>query len=201
MNELQIKTHSFEMAKQELKAFSQQTKTPFELDKVDSSKGAGELVTRFLIGEGLGLSHKVTGAELNNLTMQLQSYMTDMNNLNIKFIKEFGQVYTALEALDEDYIQAILLSIRATEKTSERIEATQTSLKEVVDTQKKTLEVLKQFKAKLEGYEHLKDVDKMHKELHAISLANFKIRLACIMGGSSLGIAVLTVFLSAAGII
>ena len=67
-------------------------------------------------------------------------------------------MYSALESLDKDYIQGILISIKATEKTSERIEATQTEIKQIVDDQKKTLEILKKFKQKLDNYAHLGDI-------------------------------------------
>ncbi|MGB7366462.1 MAG: hypothetical protein WA898_05955, partial [Carnobacterium jeotgali] len=70
-------------------------------------------------------------------------------------------VYSALEALDKDYIHAILISIKATEKTSKGIQFTQNQIKKIVDDQKKTLEVLKKFKQKLDSYAHLGDIDKI----------------------------------------
>ena len=56
--------------------------------------------------------------------------------MKIKLIKEFGQVYSALEALDKDYIQAILISIKATEETSEGIQKTQEQIKKIVENQR-----------------------------------------------------------------
>lgn len=150
MNELVIKTHDFELAKKRLKEFSQKKAEELEIDTVRTDGG-------FL---GLG-DHKVTGYELNTRLSTIQDHLIDLNTTNNETIKEFGQVYSALEALDKDYIQAILISIKATEKTSERIQATQEQIKKIVDDQKKTLEVLKKFKGKLDGYSHLGDIDKI----------------------------------------
>lgn len=150
MNELVIKTHDFELAKKGLKEFSQKKADELNIDTVRTD------------GWFFGLGdHKVTGAELNERLSTIQQHLIDLNTTNNKTIKEFGQVYSALEALDRDYIQAILTSIKATEKTSERIQATQDQIKKIVNDQKKTLEVLKKFKQKLDGYAHLEDIDKI----------------------------------------
>lgn len=150
MNELVIKTHDFELAKKGLKEFSQKKSDELNIDTVRTD------------GWFFGLGdHKVTGAELNERLSTIQQNLIDLNTTNNKTIKEFGQVYSALEALDRDYIQAILTSIKATEKTSERIQATQDQIKKIVNDQKKTLEVLKKFKQKLDGYAHLEDIDKI----------------------------------------
>lgn len=165
MSELVIKNHDFELAKKELKEFSQKKAEELELDTVRTDGG--------ILGLG---NHKVTGYELNNRLSTIQQHLIDLNNTNNKTIKEFGQIYSALEALDKDYIQAILISIKATEKTSERIQATQEQIKKIVDDQKKTLEVLKKFKQKLDSYAHLGDIDKIwndcqkwHKEITTLS--------------------------------
>lgn len=150
MGELVIQTHSFELAKRGLKEFSQKAAEEIKIDSVDICGG-------FL---GLG-DHKVTGYEFNKRLGVIQQHLIDLNTTNNRTIKEFGQVYSALEALDKDYIQAILVSIKATEKTSERIKATQDQIKVIVEDQKKTLEVLKKFKKKLDGYAHLGDIDRL----------------------------------------
>lgn len=150
MNELVIKTHDFEVAKKGLKEFSKKKAKELEINTVRTDGG-------FL---GLG-DHKVTGYELNSRLGTIQQHLIDLNNTNNRTIKEFGQVYSALEALDKDYIQAIMISIKATEETSKRIEATQEQIKRIVNDQKKTLEVLKKFKQKLDNYAHLGDIDKM----------------------------------------
>jgi hypothetical protein len=132
MSELVIKTHDFERSKNQLKEFLEQTPQDLELRKVDISGG-------FL---GLG-DHKVRGYELNSLTAQIQEYLIDFNTLHTKFIKEFGQVYNALEALDKDYIQAILIAIKAAEKANNDIKAAQSDITKTIEIQKKTISALK----------------------------------------------------------
>ncbi|MEK3984250.1 hypothetical protein MHB77_12710 [Paenibacillus sp. FSL K6-3166] len=157
MSELVIKTHDFELAKRGLKQFSQKKAEELKIDTVRTDGG-------FL---GFG-DHKVTGFELNSRLSTIQQHLIHLNTTNNRSIKEFGQVYSALEALDKDYIQAILISIKATEKTSERIQITQDQIKKIVDDQKRTLEVLKKFKQKLDGYDHLEDVDIIWNNLHKL---------------------------------
>lgn len=161
MGELIIQYHDFENAKDEIKKFSEQTTTDLDLKRVDDSKGVGEFFSDWFLGRGIGLNHQVTGEELNELTSQIQTHLHSVNNTQIKLIKEFGQVYSALEALDKDYIQAILVSIKATEETSEGIRKTQEQIKKIVENQRKTLEELKKFKQKLDSYTHLGDIDKI----------------------------------------
>lgn len=161
MGELVIQYHDFENAKKEIKKFSEQITTDLDLKRVDDSKGVGEFLGDCFFGRGIGLDHKVTGEELNDLTSQIQTHLHSFNNTQIKLIKEFGQVYSALEALDKDYIQAILISIKSTEETSEGIQNSQEQIKKIVENQRKTLEELKKFKQKLDGYAHLGDIDKI----------------------------------------
>ncbi|MCI7503986.1 MAG: hypothetical protein MSA76_10120 [Clostridium sp.] len=161
MSELIIQGHNFENAKEEIKAFSEQTTTDLELKMVEDSKGVGEFLGDWFLGRGIGLNHKVTGEELNELTAQIQTHLLSVNDTQIKLIKEFGQVYCALEALDKDYIDAILVSINATKETSQSIQKTQGQIKGIVENQKKTLEELKKFKQKLDGYAHLGDIDQI----------------------------------------
>lgn len=176
MGELVIQYHDFENAKKEIKKFSEQTTTDLDLKRVDDSKGVGEFLGDLFFGRGIGLDHNVTGEELNELTSQIQTHLHSINNTQIKLIREFGQVYSALEALDKDYIQAILVSIKATEETSQSIQETQEQIKKIVENQRKTLEELKKFKQKLDGYAHLGDIDKVwsdcqkwYKEINALS--------------------------------
>lgn len=149
-----IKTHNFEAAKNQLKEFSRQDPKDLELSKVDIS------------GKFFGLGdHKVTGYELNNLTTQIQNHLIDYNNIHIKLMKEFGQVYNALEALDKDYIQAILISIKAAERASSEAKNAQEDIAQTMKVQRGTINVLNQFKTKLESYKHLSDIDKLWNDL------------------------------------
>lgn len=159
-----LAVHDFENEKRKLKNFSEQTLTDLDLRRVNNSKDAGEFFEDLLLGRGIGMDHLVKGEELNDLTAQIQTYLQSINNTQIKLIKEFGQVYNVFEALDKDYIHAILISIKATEETSEGIQKTQEQIKKIVENQRKTIEELKNFKQKLDGYAHLGDIDKIWDE-------------------------------------
>ena len=176
MDKMVVKYHDFENAKQELKEFSEQKPTDLTIDGVYNYKDTGEIIFDVLKGRGWGTEHVVKGSELNNVTSQVQTHLQSINDIQTKLIKEFGQVYSALEALDKDYIQAILISIKATEKTSEGIQETQGQIGKIVENQRKTLEELKKFKQKMDGYAHLGDIDKIwadcqkwHNEMGALS--------------------------------
>ncbi|BDD38899.1 hypothetical protein [Streptococcus ruminantium] len=161
MDDLVIQHHDFENAKNAIKLFSEQTLMDLDIRRVKNNKDVVEVFGDLFLGRGFNLDHLVTGDELNDLTSQIQMYFHDINNTQIKLIKEFGQVYSALEALDRDYIQAIIVSIKATEETSEGIQKTQEQIKKIVENQRRTLEELKKFKQKIDGYVHLDEIDQL----------------------------------------
>lgn len=167
MDALAIKTHDFEDAKLAIKRFSEQTSTDLDLKRVSDKKGVGEWLGDAIFGGGIGINHKVTGKEFNELTVQVQAHLRSVNNTQIKLIKQFGEVYKALESLDKEYIQGILISIKATEETSKGIATAQEKITQIIDDQKKTLEILKKFKQKLDGYAHLGDIDKIWNDCQA----------------------------------
>lgn len=90
MNEIVVKRHSFDMAKNRLKEFSEKTEAELKIDKVETKDG-------FL---GLG-DHKVTGYELNERLETIQEHLIDANAINNKVIKVFREIYNALDALDK----------------------------------------------------------------------------------------------------
>ena len=169
MGELTIQYHDFENAKKEIKNFAEQTITDVDINRVAESKGKLEFFGDFFCGRGIGLDHKVTGGELNELTSQIQTHLISINNTQIKLIREFSQVYLALEALDKDYIQAILISIKAIEETSQGNKKTQDQIKQIVENKIKTLEELKKFKQRLDGYAHLKDIDTIWSDCQTVN--------------------------------
>ena len=171
MNELNIKNHDFEDAKNSIKKFSEQSGMDLYIKRVDSNKDIGEWFSSFFVGEGFGSEHKVSGKELNELISQLQSNFQSVNETQIKLIKEFGQVYNALEALDKDYIKAIIASINSTKIASAGIESAQKDINKIIEEQKNTLELLIKFKKNLDRYTHLKDIDKMWDSLTDINNA------------------------------
>lgn len=164
MDELTIQAHDFNNAKKQLKEFSEKIPSSVDLQTVATNGG---LFNWF--------DHNVTGDELNNLTTQIQNYLIAFNNLHIESIKEFGQVYKALDALDKDYIQAIILSIKAAEKASNiakesAIEAEKNSLAiaKTIEVQTQTINILKQFKEQIDKYEQLKNIDEIWSDCQSL---------------------------------
>jgi len=83
------------------------------------------------------------------------------------FISEIGQVYAALEALDQDYIQAILIAVKSAQKANGEAKTAQKDIEKTIAEQKKIIKVLQQFKEKLDGYKHVTDIDKMWENIEA----------------------------------
>lgn len=171
MNEIEIKKHNFELAKNRLKTFSEKTEAELAIEKVKNDGG-------FL---GLG-DHKVTGYEFNNRIETIQNHLVDINTTNNKIIREFREVYNALDALDKDYMLKIVASVAAINKTSEdvriqqgvlsqhhsklqeqqnKLDSHQVDIDNIIDNINKTVNVLKSFKEKLDRFKHLSDIDKI----------------------------------------
>lgn len=150
-----ISNHNFNEAKKQLKQFSEQDAEKLKFDKVRTHE------------EFLGFEyseHGVTGKEFNELVEKIQSYLSKFYDKQQILIKEFGEVYKALEALDKDYIQAILTSVEAVNKTNQRILKQQERIDKTIENQKVTLQVLKKFK------DQLSDPDKSQQSQEVLSL-------------------------------
>ena len=186
MDEMVIKRHSFDLAKKRLKDFSESAEAELEIDKVETDGG-------FL---GLG-DHKVTGYELNRRLETIQGNFIAVNTTNNKIIKEFREIYNALDVLDKDYITSIVANVKAIEKTSNdvrvqqgtlqqhheklasqqsKLDAHQVEIEKNVANISKVIAALKLFKEKLESYKHLSDIDKIwnncqkwHQEVSVLS--------------------------------
>lgn len=185
MNEIAIKQHSFEIAKNRLKEFSENTETKLTLDPVDTD------------GFFPFSDHRVTGQELNDKLVDIQKHFTTINETNNKIIREFREVYNALDILDKDYITSIIANVKAIEKTSNDVRVQQNILKqhnEKLENQQNKLDIhqveinksvesiskivsaLKIFKDKLEEYRHLNDIDQIWRDIenHSSMLAESK---------------------------
>lgn len=138
--DLQISNHDFNAAKEQLKKFAEQDVKELKFDKVRTHEDIFGLEWA---------EHGVTGKELNSLIEKLQNYFSNVYDRDQKLIKEFGEVYKALEALDKDYIQAILTSVSTIKKTNEKILIEQERIDQSIEKQKATLVALKQFKEKV----------------------------------------------------
>ena len=148
--EINIRKHDFDEAKEHLKEFAEQSQDELYFDKVRTH----EDFFGFEFAE-----HGVTGKEFNTLVEQTQNYISKFYDNQQKLIEEFGQVYKALEALDKDYIQAILSSIVANEHTNKKIQQEQARIDKTIEKQASTLQVLKQFKEKFNENNHKETIE------------------------------------------
>lgn len=178
MNEIAIKRHSFDQAKNRIKEFSEKTEAELKIDKVG------------IDGVFFGLGHhKVTGYELNRRLETIQGHFIAVNTTNNKVIEEFRQVYDALDKLDKDYIASIVANVQSIYKTSNDVRVQQGTLKQhnekLADQQNKldahqieieksvaniskVVTALKNFKEKLDTYQHLTDIDKIWSDCKVI---------------------------------
>ena len=152
--EINIRKHDFDEAKEHLKEFAEQSQDELYFDKVRTH----EDFFGFEFAE-----HGVTGKEFNTLVEQTQNYISKFYDNQQKLIEEFGQVYKALEALDKDYIQAIISSVAAIEITNKKILKEQARIEKTIENQKATLLALKHFKEKFDE-DNNKDFIEKHEE-------------------------------------
>ena len=175
MNEI-IEKHNFELIKKRLKEFSEKTQSELEIKRVEEDSW-------------LVFDHNVTGKELNERLETIQRLFIDVNTTNNSVIKEFREVYNALDVLDRDYITAIMNNLSAIGKTSDDVRIQQRTLKkhnEKLNFQQKEIEknvlniekiveVLKTYKEKLESYEHLMEIDEIWNDCKASRDKNIEI--------------------------
>ena len=151
------KSDGFNKKKNELKAFSKKLPNETELPCVPNSGG--------LFG---WFDYDVKGSDLNRLTESIQDKMIQQNKVLVRTIREFSTIYDTFSALDKEYIQGILISLKAAEQANaqaikgiEGVQANQDEINQIINQQKQVIQVLKNFKGKLERIEHLSDVDEI----------------------------------------
>ena len=152
--EINISPYDFNEAKELLKEFAEQSRDELYFDTVKTHDD----LFGFEFAE-----HGVNGREFNTLVEQTQNYISKFYDNQQKLIEEFGQVYKALEALDKDYIQAILSSVAAIEITNKKILKEQARIEKTIENQKATLLALKHFKEKFDE-DNNKDFIEKHEE-------------------------------------
>ena len=154
--EISISKHDFDEAKEHLKEFAEQSQDELYFDKVRTH----EDFFGFEFAE-----HGVTGKEFNTLVEQTQNYISKFYDNQQTLIEEFGQVYKALEALDKDYIQAILSSVAAIDHTNKKILKEQERIDKTIEKQTSTLLALKQFKEKFNENNHKEAIEEHENRL------------------------------------
>lgn len=157
--EINISNHDFDEAKEHLKEFAEQSQDELYFDTVRTH----EDFFGFEFAE-----HGVTGKEFNTLVEQTQNYISKFYDNQQTLIEEFGQVYKALEALDKDYIQAILSSVAAIDHTNKKILKEQARIDKTIEKQTSTLLALKQFKEKLTENNHKESIEEHKKILSSL---------------------------------
>ena len=145
----------FNKKKNELKAFSEKLPEEAELPSVPLSGGLFGL-----------FNYDVTGSDLNRLTESIQDKMIEQNKVLVRTIQEFNTIYDTFSALDQEYIQGILVSLKAAEEANAKalkgikgVQENQNEINQLINQQKQVIQVLKNFKEKIEKIEHLADVD------------------------------------------
>lgn len=99
-------------------------------------------------------NHTVTGTEMNNFTTEIQEYLIESNTRDKKIVDQLNNVYETFEYLDKDYIQKILISIKAAETANKKAS-------NAIKALKATTTKLSEFKSNIESIEHLYDIDNM----------------------------------------
>lgn len=160
VDQIDLRPASFEEAKNQLKEFSENSRSKYEINHVETAGG-------FL---GLG-NHKVTGEELNTALTEVQTHLIKNNADIIDVSKQIGHVYEAMESLDKEYIPAILTAVKGAElasnqakNASEHAEHAQKDIKKTVEEQKKIIKVLENHKAKLDKLKHLENIDEIWRK-------------------------------------
>ncbi len=167
--EINKKRHNFDAKKNSLKKFGETQTQIIEIDDVETEGGLFGL-----------FEHKVTGEELNQRMYTIQTYMVKFNGEMNRVIREFKEVYEAIDILDHDYICDIVANLKSIEKTSNDVRIHQDKLKEhtnklslqqskldaecvgikkMEEEQKVILRVLQKFQERLKSLEHLMDID------------------------------------------
>ena len=112
MDKSLIKKHNFEEAKNKIRVFSNNLPTYPHFDRVEESGG--------LFNWG---NHNVTGKEMNSFVSNVQDRLISVNSTLRSIVSEFRVIYNALDSLDKEYIDGILVSVEAAEKARKAAEA------------------------------------------------------------------------------
>lgn len=120
MNEIEIKKHNFEIAKKRIGDF-----------KLSNN---GNSFARIEEKEFFGFfDHNVTGQEMNKHIDKVQNAFIGVNKYINDIVKEFKEIYKALDALDKEYINGIIKSLEKAQKAINENNDTVKNLEETVN--------------------------------------------------------------------
>ena len=150
-----IKPKLFEDAKKNIQSISK------SISKDISLRGVEE-------NTWLVFDHRVTGEEFNERITKIQSCIMDFNKKHTQFVQVFGQVYDALDSLDNEYLTAIIGTIKGVEEASNQAKQAQKDTNKIIEQQKNLLKVLEDHKNKLDELKHLTNIDEIWSESKAL---------------------------------
>lgn len=130
-----IKKHNFEEAKNKIRVFSNNLPTYPHFDRVEERGG--------LFNRG---NHNVTGKEMNTFVCKVQDRFISVNSTLRSVVSEFKEIYKALDFLDKEYIDGILVSVEAAEKASRQALDAQNDILDTIEVLQQTVEKLEEFK-------------------------------------------------------
>lgn len=146
----EIVAHDFEKKKQQLRKFAKNFPKTSNLPIV---RGGNHL---------FGISVKATGDDLNKLSERIGDSLIKQNKNIVDIRKEFISIYDTFEALDKDYIQRILVNLKATEEANRKAVQGLEQNNKLFNSQKTIIEVLKKHKDELDNLKHLKEIDELY---------------------------------------
>lgn len=164
MSDIQINRHNFEIAKNRIQELS---------NKIPKKAELPQLKTSYLWGL---IDKVVTGAEMNEITKAINSSFVDYNDQILNIKKEFSEVYKAFEALENEYIQGLIIAVDQASKASKKAkEASEKAIsaqsdidktiKALVITVSKLKEIERFFVENPEDVLQMRDIGKMQKDL------------------------------------
>ena len=147
-----IKRHNFDSALRKIQNFSNRVPYIPELEKFKTDGG--------LFGLG---DHYVNGYEMNRYVEKVQDLFRTHNDIIIKTIQEFRDVYSTFDYLDREYLTGIIQTTSAAAKASEGAKAASNQAKVASDQAKAAAE-----KALKNEEDLKKDVDNLRKLVEKI---------------------------------
>lgn len=111
MADIQISKRNFEIAKNRIKSFANNTPSSVQLPTLEEKGGIFNWFDK-----------TVTGVEMNDITRKIQSVFIQQNTHIRKVYQEFGTLYNTFETLDKEYIQGIINSVKEAEEASKKAE-------------------------------------------------------------------------------
>ena len=149
-----VETHNVDDAKQKIQNFSNNLPSSPNLKMVKED-----------VGPFGWMDHDVSGKEFNELVSNLQNSTVSIYDWIKKIIQEFGEIYRAFESLDKDYIQGILISLKAAENASnqaleisKRLDVAQKDIKNTINTLVVVVKKLAEFKKSVENAKLLQEL-------------------------------------------